>query len=580
MPQYEVFQHVLLIHDFGYSQYSSDCFYMGTQTLNNASISFDHVHIDSYPWPDLSLYSTIILSIDANIPISNGEATRITEFVKNGGGLIINRPYYHKTLAPIIGAKDNLQRSKLIACNESVEFVSEFVPGVKGLSDSTPHQYIPLEVKGVHIIAKLTTGQSAAWIKKTRNGRVVYFNSTFFCQFRTYGFLIEAILRAHNFSVRSVINIGLMHIDDFPAPAIQKTLEPIKSEYGLTVIDFYNQIWLPDILKLADDHDITYTFFAVFTYNDRKQEPFDCNEWDNTILLETNSKFTVESSQAIFRANHEIGLHGYNHQDFTLDNWESTQQMRKALRSAMQKWDDEKLGPYPNTYAPPNNVYDYSTVDIIHSELPSITSICGEYFGHSVRKVSTSGYNYESSNHNLLSIPRTTSGYTMNTIERLNMLSVLSSAGIWGHFIHPDDIFDLPDEKKEHPDPSCYFRNPTHKNWRSNTSKTNSGLYQDFKLWIEYSKEHYPWLRFMSTKEASKVMKHHLQLAPEFTKHDKGLTISNNGESYYELVMDKNFSFNHEKSNDIEIHHEIIVGDVKRYVISIKEEGHVNLSIE
>ena len=176
--------------------------------------------------------------------------------------------------------------------------------------------------------------------------------------------------------------------------------------------------------------------------------------------------------------------------------------MGKAIRSAMAKWAEVGLGSLPKSYAPPNNVYEQSTIDVVYEQCPSIVSMCSDYF-----ESSPDAYSIDPMNPSLLQIPRTTSGYAINAIDSLRMLSVLASAGLWAHFIHPDDVFDIPKENGKNND---YHRNAQSKKWRAK-SEGGTGLYTDLLDWIKQCRSHYPWLRFATTYQANAIIQKYLR---------------------------------------------------------------------
>lgn len=78
------------------------------------------------------------------------------------------------------------------------------------------------------------------------------------------------------------------------------------------------------------------------------------------------------------------------------------------------------------------------------------------------------------------------------------MLSQIAGMGIWTHFVHPDDIYDIPVS----PDDAVNRRNPTTLYWRSPKDDGSPGLYAHLDSWISQVRTAYPWLEFVTTSQA------------------------------------------------------------------------------
>lgn len=109
---------------------------------------------------------------------------------------------------------------------------------------------------------------------------------------------------------------------------------------------------------------------------------------------------------------------------------------------------------------------------------------------------------------------------------------------------------------------------------------SGTGLYTDLLDWIKQCRSHYPWLRFATTYQANAIIQKYLRSKSEISQHDAGLSISNDHECYYEIVMDEKCSLMRTQKNDIEIHSQQTKGGVNRYIISLKRQGDFLFEIE
>ena len=170
------------------------------------------------------------------------------------------------------------------------------------------------------------------------------------------GFAVQSVMDAHHGAVMTIVNAGLFHIDDFPAPSSTQKIEPVASEYDMTVVDFYYKVWFPDMMRLARKYGLHYLWIIPFNYNGRIEPPWDFKEWMHA-KIEVNGQqvpFCVYMSHQVAQGDHELALHGYDHQSLRLDWWEgNTDNMVAALEAAKQRWQEDSLGPLPVSYVPP-----------------------------------------------------------------------------------------------------------------------------------------------------------------------------------------------------------------------------------
>lgn len=530
MPRY---QHILLIHDLGNDggpdPYFSNC----VLAMRYAGMSFDTLHVNSRTWPELGNYSAILVSLTEDAELPRGKAERLDLFVSSGGGLILVRPYWHGNLALLTGLPDDTEPLSL-PTDEDIVFLRDFIPGIAGLQLRHQDDRYEVSPRNVSVIAKTESGTAVAWSRRHHSGNVIVFNTTLLEEKRSLGLITQALMRVHVYAVRPIANAGLIHVDDFPAAVSPKAAEPVWEEFSLPMIEFYDRIWLPDMLSLARRFNIPYTFLIPFNYNLNKTPPFVFNEWEAVTLPDDHVPFGVRAAGKI-GTGHELGLHGYNHETFTLDNWKSEDYMREAIRTTMSRWRQDNLGPLPRTYVPPHNMYDQACVRVISEECPSVKSICADYHNE-IQTGESREFGPEPWNGALTCLPRITSGYNMDAEKRFDTLSVLASMGLWTHMLHPDDIVDTP---VANPNSSYIYRNAHCTGWyTAGAAREGRGLYAGIEEWLELVKTHYPWLRYFTTEEARASVLDYLSNRPLVSFDTDGINIKGSHSGWYELTAD------------------------------------------
>ena len=318
------------------------------------------------------------------------------------------------------------------------------------------------------------------------------------------GFITRSIAAVKPATAVVIANIGLFDIDDYPNSSSNEKLEPIKSEFDMTVSEFYTLQWYPDMLKLAKQFGLKYTSVVVFNYNGQTSPPYQFFEWLHGEIKLGGKK--IRSS--LFAAQNltdvtELGLHGYNHQPLTMENWKTTANMKLALSEGRKRWKIDNLGEFPFSYIPPLNIYDSTGVNVLQQVFPSIKEVGALYLGH-FEEGQFREYGPEPWNKNLYVIPRNTSGYILTDFYKRSMISLLTANGIWSHFIHPDDVYPLGERYEKEELDELGIKSLS---WYGEAD--NKGLYFFMVDWLKFVKQHYPWLNHKTRKEAYNVMQNY-----------------------------------------------------------------------
>mgnify|MGYP000461880931 CR=1 FL=1 len=88
------------------------------------------------------------------------------------------------------------------------------------------------------------------------------------CEKATRGFFAASYSLLTDVMVYPVLNGSVFYLDDFPSPVPSGDGTYIKRDYGLSIKEFYTNIWWPDMLELAEEHGVKYTGVIIDNYED------------------------------------------------------------------------------------------------------------------------------------------------------------------------------------------------------------------------------------------------------------------------------------------------------------------------
>jgi len=99
----------------------------------------------------------------------------------------------------------------------------------------------------------------------------------------------------------------------------------------------------------------------------------------------------------------------------------------------------------PKSYVPPSNYIDSTGLAKLSQGMPSLKYMQSTYLGEfeegGLREFDPDPYN----NH-FFDFPRISSGYVLAPTNEWEIESMYMCTGIWTHFVHPDDVYQIPDE--------------------------------------------------------------------------------------------------------------------------------------
>ncbi|MBE7638967.1 DUF2194 domain-containing protein [Salegentibacter sp. BLCTC] len=497
------------------------------KTLNYAKIPFGEISQEDFnkePGIPGSVKSIVIY----NLAQLNPRAMDfLINFVANGGHLFIPTTGVDKNFGFLAGVKADAD----LQINTSAKgflFKTDFIPGLKGkhYRNSTIHYGLKENnfKEEVEVLATAFSEESYPLIIKNRigEGTVISFNTEQFSQKQERGLFFAAILEGLEGVPYPIANASSIMLDDFPAPLYNAKMEPVQSEMDLSQADFYSKVWWKDMLKLAKEEDIAYTAYVCFDYSNKTTPPFNFGEWERSILEGQNGSDKLMFS--IRNSRHEIDLHGYNHVSLTQAEWPSKSYMGLSLQAVKKRWAARGYGELPKSYVPPSNIIDSTGFLALEENIPSIKYNASLYLGDfeegGYREFDPEPYNYH-----FFNFPRITSGFAMTSTQEFNQQSLYLYTGIWTHFIHPDDIYQIPGDEGLDSAGDYILRNINAYGW-SVSDDGSPGLLPRFRDYIRGVKETFPLIRFLKVSEAAKITKNWRETTYQFSEGEKTVQVS------------------------------------------------------
>lgn len=535
-------QRILVVYDTA-DQYGLRAFENVCKSLTFSRLNFDTFDLsNSFFLRNFSKYSSLLLCTEMLYKIEDRHLENIRNFVTQGGGLCVVYRGWNKTLADLFGIDTLAENPEfLINSGEGLCFSSEIFPGFEGLelddeevAGHTPYDFLP--IVDAQIIATNYSGHPLAWFLNFGQGKVIYWNSAILAEKRFRGLIVQSFACVQAIAVLPIANVGVVQIDNFPAPISTKPKKAGSSQHNSAdTLSFYYDTWHQDIQELAKKHKLAFTYLAVFSYKNTVEPPYEFSEWEpsNTpVTGETkNLQFYLSS---ILEQGAEFGLHGYNHLPLELSMWSKQAKMIASLNAVGGRWKTILKQPLPVTYVPPDNKIDKDGTLALTTAMPSLKVISSLYTNGEYETGGLREFGPEPWNTDLFAIPRATFGFECTSNQKLNMLSQLASMGIWTHFLHPSDVLDTPENCAE----KRNYRNPHNRPWRyerDDKCPARESFFDQFSAWIDFVKSNSPWLRFVQTKDALPILRTYLDNNFAIGLKDNGLVITSNVPGFFQI---------------------------------------------
>lgn len=460
--------------------------------------------------PCLDQYASVLLVSQPDAALLRRSHSALTDFVESGGGLTLLLPPALAPLQTLAGFRSVTQPAAPGDDQpRTLRFTSERFPGLRDVSislhDVEDTCLYTLAASGdIHVDACFDDGAPAIW--RRRQGRGEVGTWAFLPMGRHWGraLLLHFVVQTQRIGVKGIANAAMFQVDDYPAPPTEAEV-PLGGQATAPWPHFLARHWLPELRRLAERFGVVYSFALVYSYNQRTHPPFDFDD-DEPVLPAAPDEWDAGNPFATLEAMGEVGFHGYNHVPLRTRYWDSAANMGAALRASMHRWQETGHSRLPVSYVPPMNEYDETGIQALAEACPGIVALCGNFWGS---RENGGGREFEPEpwHPDWFCLPRVTSGHALDDVTRWGMLSSLYELGAWTHFIHPDDILDVPRQHAA----SAYCRNPGARPWAG-----PDGLAGQLSQLLLLARESHPWLQFVTAEEAASRISSHLDNSLRF----------------------------------------------------------------
>lgn len=472
-------------------------------------IPFGTVNIKNWN-ADLALsHSTRVVCVLETKKLNNASAEKMLDFTAKGGTLFIPFVNDDKRFAYLIGFRPEAEFDTDTKAR-GYRFLQSFIPGISGksiLDDVVQYgmkkQNFNPEVK-IWATAVNDVDFPTITENKIGNGRVVYYNSATYLQKHDRGLLFAGILKGLESIPYPVANTSTIFLDDFPSPVYDSKVEPIKSEMNLSIAEFVHKVWWPDMIELAEKYNISYCAVPAFDYNDKTDPPFLFEQWDAKKVKADNKVEPLSSwlMRDCIKNKHELGFHGYNHVSLIKRDWKKPEFIVTSLENVQKKWKVSNFGNFPTSYIPPSNIIDATGLKKLKEGMPSLKYMCSLYLGE-LHEGGNREFDFDPFHPNFFDYPRISSGFYMGDTEKYYQQSLYLFTGIWNHFVHPDNVFQIPSPFNKSAG-NYDLRNGRELGWRKTKGK-NTSLLQEFDQYLKEITRLYPQIRFLNANDGGNI---------------------------------------------------------------------------
>jgi len=445
-------------------------------------------------------YTAVLFALEDLNRLPDVEA--MIRYVSEGGAVLLaERPLDNEAFR-VMYRKLGIYEKDVPRQTAGMTLKTDLLIGGTGISilDKFTNNSLPVRLESdctVHAVS--LDGNPMVWSRNSGSGRYVVVNGQFLMEKEQRG-IIPGILHAlaDGPTLYPVLNVSMVHIDDFPAPVPEGNNEWIYPVYRLNTADFFRQVWWPDMLAIASENGYKYTSFVIESYRNDVSGDF------SPALFPGSLGSLSVYGRELLRSGGELGIHGFNHQPLLLEGvdeevldysmWPSRDNMIQSLKGA----DDFVKSIYNryevHSYVPPSNVLGQSGREILPQALGGLRVIASEYTGYDYSYLQE----FERGKDGVLEMPRFTSDYTDSNENWWYVLNAVSLHGAFIHFVHPDDVLD-PDR---------------------NYGKTWEQLRETFDSMLGRVRDQFPWLVPVTMSEGAVELERYLDADPQLACSD------------------------------------------------------------
>lgn len=476
------------------------------KSCDYTKIPFRNVNIRSFIAPSNS--TRVVVLLDSR-KLSDAAIVKLMDFIASGGTLYIPFAFEDHRMAFLYGFKPE---AEFDTDTKSVgyRYTTPMLPTMRGMTNYENVPFFGFAAQNfsnkIKVLATAYNNPNYPAVIENQigKGKVILYNTSVYASKQDRGFLFAGVLKGLEAIPYPVANVSTMFLDDFPSPLYNIKAEPIASEMNLNMSDYVTQVWWPDMKKVAKEFNMKYSAMIAFDYKNKTSPPFVFDQWNSTKIKTKNKVEPISDwlMRDVAKNGHELAFHGYNHVELTVKDWKNQEFIGLALKSVQKKWDAGNFGPMPKTYVPPSNLIDNKGTVELKKGMPSIKYMCSLYLGET-HEGGNREFDYDPYNKELFDYPRISSGFYMTNEEKYILQSEYILTGVWNHFVHPDDVFQIPATANASAG-DFDLRNKFSYGWYKTKGK-DKAMFPEFKAFLRTMTTAYPQLRFVTGGEGGKI---------------------------------------------------------------------------
>ena len=423
--------------------------------LTDMKVGYDAVDIARNSHYDFGQYSTAIVLL-SDLSKLGDRLFELDAWVQGGGGALfpmtLEREIYFDVMASKFGILESSYDYQVV---DSIYVTPDFMlGGGRAFTITDPWDsalgVLVRDGNGVKVHAYTADQRRVALIWETQYGAGKFVFDNFGIYTKEWrGFYAASYSLLGSVCAYPVINASNFYLDDFPSQVPDGNSQYVWRDYGISIRDFYVNVWWPDMMALAEQYGLKYTGLAILCYDDNV---------DGTTPSQADEQTFLYFGNMLLRMGGEIGYHGYNHQPLCLDDcdyqgvydyktWESEAAMKSGLDKLMELCDKLFPGVKMSVYVPPSNLLSDGAEAFLAREYPNIRTISGIYFPDAMLDFSCT-QEFDVTPEGVVAQPRITSGCDLDPYMQIAAISELNFHYVNSHFTHPDDALD-PDRGAE-----------------------------------------------------------------------------------------------------------------------------------
>lgn len=524
------------------------------KVFDYTKIPYANISISDFNSDDYISDETKVIYINNTEPLNQSAKQSLLEFVSIGGTLVFPSLNEDQKAGFLSGIKPGAEYNYDLE-SKGIHFVRNVLPGLEGKEIYPLKTNFGLKkeafIESINVLATSTSNPEMPIILEHNigNGKVIHFNTFIEFEKQDRGLLFASALKGLQGVPYPVANVSTIMIDDFPNPVYDIDAEPIKSEFGISQAQFVMERWWPDMLKVADKFGLTYTAFPCFNYNTIRQPPFIFTEWDKHKSI-INNKSVISSEwlvEQVMQNEYELGFHGYNHEPLVDTVWNgNAENIEGALRAARKIWWISRFGPMPKSYVPPSNEIDSLGLVHLANAMPEMEFMSSLYDGE-LAEGGNREFDVDPYESRFFDFPRISSGYTYNDFKLYNQESLYLFTGIWSHFIHPDDIYQIPGADITTAGDFA-LRNANRLGWYQSTNG-RKGMLEEWNDYLQHMVDFHQSMRFMKVYDGASVTRDWRESDYQYVANGDAFDVRKSSNNSW---VDENYFWNMfvEKSNE------------------------------